>query len=188
MLGIQMNVSGKIQKNGEWANASKEEIKKYCILNEEDLVNYKYQLLSLSTLSGISEIDVRLYLADKGELKGKETIFMKAAEENVVNEIYLMAHACLETGNGTSKLATGVKYKGVQVYNMFVIKATDENPVKQGAAYAYKMGWTTPEKAILDGYISEQYSNHKEYQQDTLYKMRWNPNSPGTHQYASDIK
>ena len=42
--------------------------------------------------------------------------------------------------NGTSKLSTGVMYKGIVVYK-----------------------------------------------QDTLYEMRWNPASPGRHQYATDI-
>lgn len=51
------------------------------------------------------------------------------------------------------------------------------------------MGWTTPEKAIEGGakWISEQYINNPNYQQNTLYEMRWNPASPGKHEYATDI-
>lgn len=36
-------------------------------------------------------------------------------------------------------------------------------------------------------WISENYVNDEIYQQNTLYEMRWNPNLPGTHQYATDI-
>jgi type VI secretion system secreted protein VgrG len=72
---------------------------------------------------------------------------------------------------------------------MFGIHAYDSDPVRQGAQFAYEMGWTTPEKAIEGGakWISEQYINNPNYKQNTLYKMRWNPQSPGTHQYATDI-
>jgi type VI secretion system secreted protein VgrG len=51
------------------------------------------------------------------------------------------------------------------------------------------MGWTSPEKAIDGGakWISEKYINNSDYAQNNLYKMRWNPASPGTHQYATDV-
>ena len=72
---------------------------------------------------------------------------------------------------------------------MFGIAAVDSNPVRGGARKAYEEGWTSVKKAIEGGakWISENYVNHPSYQQNTLYKMRWNPNSPGTHQYATDI-
>lgn len=35
---------------------------------------------------------------------------------------------------------------------------------------------------------SKKYINNATYQQNTLYKMRWNPSSPGKHQYATDIR
>lgn len=37
-------------------------------------------------------------------------------------------------------------------------------------------------------WISENYINNEDYNQNTLYEMRWNPMSPGTHQYATDIR
>ena len=63
------------------------------------------------------------------------------------------------------------------------------SPLKSGAEYAYKMGWDTVDKAIMGGaeWISKQYVNNPTHKQDTLYKMRWNPLNPGTHQYATDI-
>lgn len=188
-FNIQAGVGGKIQKDGNWVWASGSEIKQYFEPNAKNIADYKFQFLSLAATAGISEEDAKVYLDDKGILKGQEAVFIAAAKENNINEIYLMAHACLETGNGTSKLSTGVVYKGTVVYNMFGIKAVDSDPLGQGAAYAYKMGWTTPEKAIMGGakFISDEYINNEVYKQDTLYEMRWNPASPGRHQYATDI-
>ncbi|MCL6615621.1 MAG: glucosaminidase domain-containing protein, partial [Anoxybacillus ayderensis] len=109
----------------------------------------------------------------------------------------LISHALLETGNGTSALATGVVVSQVDgqpvepktVYNMYGIAAYDSCPITCGAEYAYKQGWFTPEAAIIGGaqYIASKYINNPTYKQDTLYKMRWNPDNPGTHQYATDI-
>ena len=147
-LKFQLNIGGKIEKNGQWVSATNSEIQKYFIPSEDNIEKYKYQFLNLASPAGISEAEARAYLSDKGILSGKEATFISAAKANNVNEIYLMAHACLETGNGTSKLAQGVNYNGTVVYNMFGINAVDSDPVGQGAAYAYKMGWTTPEKAF----------------------------------------
>src|SRR5699024_11256103 len=46
-------------------------------------------------------------------------------------------------------------------------------------------GWFTPQDAIVGGaeFIGEKYIS---VGQDTLYKMRWNPANPATHQYATD--
>lgn len=188
-FNIQTGAGGKTQKNGNWVWAPGGEIKQYFEPNAKSITDYKFQFLSLAATAGISEEDAKIYLEDKGILKGQEAVFITAAKANNINEIYLMAHACLETGNGTSKLSTGVVYKGTVVYNMFGIKAVDSDPLGQGAAYAYKMGWTTPEKAIMGGakFISDEYINNEVYKQDTLYEMRWNPASPGRHQYATDI-
>lgn len=188
-LQLQTSVGGKIQKNGVWVNASQEEIKKYFLPNDENINKYKYQFLSLKATAGISEEAAAQYLKGKGILSGKAAIFLDAAKKNNINEIYLMAHACLETGNGTSKLATGVQYKGQTVYNMFGVGAYDNSAVASGARYAYNAGWTTPEKAIYGGakFISENYINHATFEQDTLYEMRWNPGSPSKHQYATDV-
>lgn len=188
-FNMQIGVGGKIQKNGQWISATTSEIQQYFMPSTENIQKYKFQFLNLASLAGISEADAKVYLKNKGILDGKEATFIAAAKANNINEIYLMAHACLETGNGTSQLATGVNYKGTIVYNMFGIGAVDSNPVGKGAEYAYNMGWTSPEKAIMGGaqFISQRYINNYPYNQDTLYEMRWNPASPGYHQYATDI-
>jgi len=108
-----------------------------------------------------------------------------------VNEVYLIAHALLETGKGTSQLATGVKVNGKTVYNMYGIGAYDGTALASGAQHAYNAGWFTPEAAIIGGakFIAQGYIGAG---QDTLYKMRWNPSSAvmngyASHQYATDI-
>lgn len=182
-----------------WRNAKKADLARYL-----DPLNIKqgspdyFQFLVLSQPAGISpsDIDSRI-LFDKGILKGKGQAFVQASNQYHINEIYLISHALLETGNGKSTLANGILVDTVDgkpvepkmVYNMFGIGAVDSCPNSCGAETAYKNGWFSPEAAIIGGakFISTMYINHPTYQQDTLYKMRWNPNKPGTHQYATDI-
>lgn len=188
-LNMQSMILAVTSSNGGWINADRKEIQNYCFPTQEDIDKYKYQFMNLSALAGISESSANNYLKGKGILDGKGKAFLEAAKEHKVNEIYLMAHACLETGNGSSKLAKGVDYNGTTVYNMFGIGAYDSDPINGGAKYAYNHGWTTPNKAIKGGakFISEEYINRPYFNQNTLYKMRWNPASPGNHQYATDV-
>ena len=127
-----------------------------------------------------------------GSLKGMGDAFIAAARTYNVNEVYLLAHAILESGWGTSALATGSVsgYKGY--YNFYGIGAWDIDPNNGGAALAKSEGWNTPEKAIKGAakWIANQYLNNG-YNQNTLYKMRWNYTQAageGTvwKQYASD--
>lgn len=149
----------------------------------------KYQFLDLSVPNNMSANELNEYLSGKGILSGMGQAFIDAANEYSVSEAYLVAHACLETGNGTSQLAKGVEYEGVTVYNMFGIGAYDGNALQGGASYAYAQGWTTPEAAVKGGakWIAQNYIYRSKARQNTLYKMRWNPLSPGSHQYATDI-
>lgn len=155
------------------------------------------QFLSLSNHAGTDVEIMNRELNNKGILENKGQAFIEASKKYNVNEIYLLSHALLETGNGTSTLATGVVVSEVdgvrvtpkKVYNMYGIGAFDSSPLKSGSEYAYKQGWDTPEKAIIGGaeWIAASYINNPNYKQDTLYKMRWNPMSPTAHQYATDI-
>ena len=169
--------------------AYRDEIEYY--ISPMELVNgyEKYQFLDLSESNGVSAEVLDAYLNGKGVLDGMGDVFIKAAEAYGLSEVYLVVHACLESGNGTSQLASGVEYNGEVVYNMFGIGAVDASPVSGGAEYAYSNGWTSVEDAILGGaeWISKYYINNSDYRQNTLYKMRWNPESPGTHQYATDV-
>ncbi len=149
----------------------------------------KYQFINLGNPNGISTEVLDRYLSGKGVLSGKGQIFKDAAQRYNLSELYLVTHACLESGDGHSQLACGVEVNDTIVYNLFGIGAFDSDAVKYGSEYAYSMGWTSVDAAIDGGarWISENYINNTSFRQNTLYKMRWNPDSPGDHQYATDI-
>ena len=161
--------------------------------------NTIFQFLLLSGSAGTTVEDLEKILGGKGILDGKGAAFMEASRNNNINEIFLVSLALHETGNGTSLLARGIEVEDrddifpdqdfVVVYNMFGVGAYDSNPNHYGSQFAYDQRWFTPEEAIVGGarFASERYVNHPSYFQNTLYKMRWNPSAPGTHQYATDI-
>lgn len=189
----------KIDFKTSWVNPSPSDIQYYLNpLNFKSSSDSYFQFLKLSSSTSVDANEInRRILAGKGILTGKGAAFIKAAKEQHINEIYLIAHALIETGNGTSSLAVGYPVKEVNgekvkpriVYNMFGIGAVDSDPNKEGSEYAYTQGWFTPEAAIMGGakFIGDKYINNTTYHQDTLYKMRWNPAHPADHQYASDI-
>ncbi|MBU5465339.1 SH3 domain-containing protein, partial [Virgibacillus sp. MSJ-26] len=178
-------------KTRQWVNASPEDILYY--LNPNNFIidsKQKFQFLDLSKPSGAPASVLNNYLSGKGILSGQGQAFIDSGVQNGINDVYLISHALLETGNGTSTLANGVKYKGVTVYNMFGVNAFDSCPIECGAKKAYEEGWTTPYKAIIGGAkFIDSYINNG---QNTLYKMRWNPEAmekTGQYgkQYATDI-
>lgn len=186
---MQGNPPPKIYRGGGLVPATEAETAEYMNPNSYFTGAYKYQFLDLSKTNNVSEEALNAFLKDKGILKGQAAAFIKAARDYNVSEVYLVAHACLETGSGTSTLARGVEYNGVTVYNMYGIGAYDNSAVSSGSKKAYSMGWTSVEAAIRGGaqWISEKYINSPQYHQNTLYKMLWNPEAPGQHQYATDI-
>ena len=179
-------------------NASKKDIYEY--LNPKNFENHDYavyQFLTLNYIKGITAEELDSILMGKKILEGQGKIFLAACELYDINPAYIIAHTLLETGNGTSALATGVDVTEVggkiveckTTYNMFGIGAVDKNALKYGSERAYTEGWFTVEAAIEGGikFISSQYINNSTRKQNTLYKMRWNPERPATHQYATDI-
>jgi beta-N-acetylglucosaminidase len=191
MVKLQMGISPspKIWDNGGTRDATEAETAEYMNPNEFYSGAYKYQFLDLSQSNGVSAEILNDFLEDKGILRGQGEAFIKAAETYGMSEVYLVAHACLESGNGTSQLATGVDYNGETVYNMFGIGAYDSSALASGSQRAYELGWTSVEAAILGGaeWISEHYTHSVDGEQNTLYKMLWNPENPGNHLYATDI-
>lgn len=115
--------------------------------------------------------------------------FINAARNNNINVLYLVAHSMIETGGGTSTLASGVSVNGEKVYNFFGIGAVDGNALKGGAETAYKNGWNTVEKGIngAANWISTRYIHSSKYSQNTLYSMKWSKDYIW-HQYASDVR
>ena len=187
-----------------------------CIGYSKQIPNEMYQFLLLSGSTGVTASQLNNELNGKGVFHNKGSVFVEAGKLNNINEAYLIAHAMLESGNGTSYLSKGVlvdkngnlineagyilnkdrtptSQKGegpyITVYNMFGINAKDEDPYRLAAKYAFEQGWTTIDKAILGGvsWISGNYINNSSHSQNTLYKMRWNPINPGIHQYATDM-
>lgn len=150
----------------------------------------KYQFIDLSQSNGTDAETLNRYLYGKGVLEGKGQQFIDAAKRYNLSELYLVTHAALESGSGFSRLAQGIDVNGTVVYNLFGIGAYDADAVGYGSQFAYRQGWTSVDAAIDGGarWISENYINNTGYHQNTLYKMRWNPDRPGEHQYATDIE
>jgi beta-N-acetylglucosaminidase/uncharacterized protein YjdB len=183
---------------GSWRNAKSLDVQYY--LNPLNFINdekQRFQFMDLTKTSGVSKEALNQYLVGKGILAGQGQAFIDAGNKYGINEVYLMAHTLLETGNGTSTLAKGVGYNGKTVYNMYGVGAYDQCPVDCGAKTAYEKGWFTPYDAIVGGaaFIDDGYTNgNNSYKvvQNTIYEMRWNPEVMATkgfagHQYATDI-
>jgi beta-N-acetylglucosaminidase len=181
-----------------YLNASSKDIYEYVNPKNFEYHEYaSYQFLKLDYIEGITAQDLNITLQGKGILEGQGKTFLEACDKYDVNPAYIIAHTLLETGNGKSLLANGIKVSEVDgktvepklTYNMFGIGAYDGDANKFGSERAYTEEWFTPEAAIEGGieFISTKYINNSSYKQNTLYKMRWNPEHPATHQYATDI-
>lgn len=168
-----------------------------------------YQFLKLS--KPVTNLDERVLnqkiLSDKGTLAGSGGFFLQAGAMYDVNAIYLISHALHETGNGKSALAQGIEVglneEGKpemvteenrdlltdikKTYNTYGIGAIDKDPNKFGSERAYAEGWFTVRDAVIGGtkFVRERYID---VGQDTLYKMRWNPENPSVHQYATHVQ
>lgn len=177
------------QKNGKWITAPRDLIEYYMNPKNFESGQGKYQFLTLNYIEGAKANSINDYLSGKGMLDGMGQAILTGAKKYDINPAYLISHMILETGHGKSPLAQGIKVNGKMVYNMYGIQATDYSPIKGGSQYAYKQGWFTPELAIIEGakWVGERYINSPKYNQNTLYKMRWN-NSVIWHQYSTDVR
>ncbi|ARJ51484.1 GW dipeptide domain-containing protein [Staphylococcus lutrae] len=182
---------------GKWVDATRDETLKAMDTNAlaKDSTQI-YQFLKLDQYQGLKASDLNKLLVGKGILEGQGQAFQQAAQTHNINEIYLISHALLETGNGTSQLANGgyvdsknkvVTTDSKKYYNMFGIGAVDTDALRSGFKTAEQYGWNTVSKAIVGGakFIRDKYLD---VSQNTLYRMRWNPQNPAVHQYATDIQ
>ncbi len=191
MVNSQIQYGQPLMESGSsWVSANSSTVQYYI-----DPMNFMdsygiYQFLRLDYMQGVTADDLNSMLSGKGVLQGKGAEFLAAAQQSNINPIYLVSHALLESGNGTSQLGTGVVVNGKSTYNLFGIGADDSSPIVDGAQYAYNQGWFSVDQAIYGGanWISTWYINNSTYKQNTLYKMRWNPASPTNHQYATDVR
>jgi beta-N-acetylglucosaminidase len=179
-------------------------------MNPENFINNDqalYMFLKLSYTEGITAADLDRVLANKGILSGKGSVFLEAGRINNVNPIYLVSHALLETGNGTSALANGILVKDVHTvqgdinsalidvpdrvtYNVYGIGAFNSGANLWGSERAYNEGWFTVDEAIIRGagWISTGYIQSEKYKQNTLYKMKYNLDPLYIwHEYSTDV-
>lgn len=145
----------------------------------------------------------------KSSLYKKAGVFLKAAKKYNLDPVYLVSQTFLESAYGTSELASGKRIKKValpgyprtragkfltrkikktaKVYNLYGIKAYDNDPQVGGTSYAYYHKWTNVTRAIYGAasYLSSNYIRGQ-YAQNTIYKMRFSPTKSGLwHQYAT---
>lgn len=156
-IQTQSDAPAVTQKDNKFVYADKKDIDKFMDIDKSQT---DFQFIDISKKVDVSEKQVKEILKDKGILKGKEKAFIDAQEKYDVNVIYLMSHAFIETGNGNSELASGVKMSnGKTFYNFYGIGAFDQDAVETGSSYARKKGWTSPEKAINGGaeFIKKDY-------------------------------
>jgi beta-N-acetylglucosaminidase len=206
-VNIQMNKSAPIVYASSSSSriANNDEVKYYMNPSNfaEDAYG-KYMFMKLTYSDGITAANLNKVLEGRGILQGKGEVFLQAGKQYNVNPIYLVAHALLETGNGTSYLSSGksevsafynrvpilnekqevVGYQAVfdkavepkVIYNMYGIGAYDDNAKLWGSQRAYSEGWFSVDSAIIGGakWISNSYIASPTWHQDTLYKMRWN--------------
>ncbi|MFD1639767.1 peptidoglycan-binding protein, partial [Evansella tamaricis] len=194
---------------GSWRNATREDFSPFIDPNKNDI----FQHLVLDHRSGVSLSQLNNVLFGRGTLEGMGEHFLEAGRQHSVNEIYLIAHALLETGAGTpleSQLSRGVlvgknsngnpvlvtstnrdSLSEIRtVYNMYGIGANDSDAHRLGAIRAYNEEWFSKKEAIIGGaaFISNDYFARG---QNTIYKMRWNHkylNAQGWYpQYATDM-
>lgn len=168
-----------------------------------------YQFLKLSKpVQGLDANEInQKELSDKYILKGTAASFIEAGLTHEINAIYLIAHALHETNLGRSKLANGIEVglnaegkpemvtdenreslSNIKLtYNFYGIGAINKDPNKYGSERAYSEGWFTIHDAIVGGakFVREKYIDEG---QDTLYKMKWDPDQPTNHQYATHVQ
>lgn len=183
-ISLQMSINPQTDASGSWQTATEAQVRQECDPNTYTDTADLWAFASLGWVDATTA-DISALLAGKGTLDGTEQAFIDGCKQYGVNVFYLVGQALLESGNGSSDLASGMTYNGKKVYNFFGIGATDSNPLNGGLKYAYDHGWTTPALAIKGGadFVSGDYIGANP-RQETLYKYRYNG---AVHQYASDI-
>lgn len=134
-----------------------------------------YRNENLGSWSSLTADQINQFIQGKNgssPFNGNGNIFVKAADESGLDPRYILAHAAIESGWGTSRIS---KDKN----NYFGIAAFDSSPYASAKSFGSGL-----EAGIVGGakWIADHYY-HGKYGQTSLYKMRWNDN---VHQYATD--
>ena len=174
-----------------WYNASANVVAYYMdprnFLNEDRI--FMFEDLSYKSEYQTASVVNKIISGTKLPSYGFTTnVFMNAGAKYNISPVFLAARVRQETG-GSSASVNGSKSGGTVVYNPFNIGASGSNPVANGLAYAKKMGWTTPVKAVEGGasYLASGYISKK---QNSIYFQRFNVanglSNVGTHQYMTN--
>src|SRR5699024_9853125 len=106
----QMKHAPQIWSDGGFVDATREQVAYY--INSSNFHKGDsefFQFLDLSAQAGVNAEEVNSkILKGKGTLAGQAQAFIDGGEQHNINEIYLISHSILETGGGTSTLASGV--------------------------------------------------------------------------------
>ncbi len=148
----------------------------------------------------------------EGSLRGHGQDIIDAADLCGMDAVYLLSHAIIESGWGTSSLSSGeyweahtfdgVTYPAGNYYNFFGWGAFDSSPYTSGMNYAQINGWSSVRDAIIGGaqVISQGYIHSGRMltgttlngDQKTLFEMRYDPQytvatgQKSSHEYATD--
>lgn len=137
-----------------------------------DETSYINMDLKNQTNMNASQIDawIKKNTKSKSLFWGKGSTFVQAAAQSGLDPMYIVAHAALESGWGTSNIANAK-------YNFFGIGAVDSNPTN--GAYTFD----SVDNGIINGakWIRAKYYD---VGQTSLYTMRHSPS--GTHNYCTD--
>ena len=201
-MSISLRRMAEIQRSA-YGNLSVDELMR--ILNPSAYSPYSFadlRVVSHATAAQLNAWIDSTSAGRNGALHGLGATFLSAAKQYGLNEVYLLAHAILESGWGTSSLAQGTTYHNEQIgsnrytgtyYNFYGIGAYDTNANYYGGQAAAINGWNTREKAVTGAakWIAANYVYSGNYDQQTLYAMKWDyartnaTGSRGWHQYAT---
>lgn len=139
--------------------------------NEDDLTRTDLGFTTDKVTPESLDKAIEMYSKEDSLYRGMGEVFYKAGMESGYDPRYVLAHAALETGWGTSQILR-------DKYNSFGIAAYDDTPYQ--SAYDYE----SIEAGIIEG-AAWIYKNYYGAGQKTLYDMRHDPTGQG-HNYATD--
>ena len=205
-INLTLDEMARLQKNGNPTYSSTTIAYLKSVLNPANGSKYKY--IDLRKGTGLTGAQLDKFINTNGahgKMAGLGAAFASACKKYSLNEAYLVAHAILESGWGSSELASGyyyaggfidgVYYKKGTYYNFFGIGAYDSSPLSGGRKAAIINGWNSPSKAVTGAakWISTNYTYRENYAQPTLYAMKWDyvytnkTGERGWHQYATSL-
>ncbi len=189
--------------SGNWTDASKEIIEYYMdprnFLDTTSIYMFMQQSYreGTATEEELAEFVEGSYLGKGFPAEQDDPIYegsyvkviLDAAKQANVNPYVLASTLLLEQGrDGGSDLISGTTEKYPGYYNFFNYKASGDDVIGNGLAYAKQQGWDSRSKSIIGG--AKLYaSGYIAIGQDTYYYKDFDIQdaNPYTHQYAQSI-